>query len=338
MANGLIFFDRPGQLDPTQGPVTAPRKGLFSALGNALQQAGLAIDGRPLQAVQLGQQARRQELEVQKLFQDARERRGQIEAQRKFDEFLMKSSDFSPQQVQAARIELERSGDPTKAIGLAKKLGINDDLLLKRQKLELQVDQLRAQNKFLESISKKGGVDASQFAPGSSVTVAGIKVPLNRKFTESETKSLTTADALNTDIAELKSLIRADLDKPLSQQAQFSGSLPFGLFTEGGQRFALLKDNIGERLLRLRSGAQINEKEFQRFRKLLPSIFRRDSLDIEQLQKFENEFSAIKGRILSGAVFDKDKNEFTVPNNQESNNDVLKRLGLDPNRFEIIEE
>jgi hypothetical protein len=162
---------------------------------------------------------------------------------------------------------------------------------------------------FIQALS--GG---SNIPPGTNLSVQGpggskVTLPLNRKFTGEEVKSLSTADQLTSEIGDLKSLIQSD--KGVS--AQFLGSLPFGAGTEQGQSFSLLKNSIGERLLRLRSGAQINEKEYQRFRKLLPSIFRKDKLDLKQLGRFEDEFNSIKGRILSGAKFDKDKSEFIVP-------------------------
>jgi len=84
------------------------------------------------------------------------------------------------------------------------------------------------------------------------------------------------------------------------------------LFKEKGQEFALLKNSINERLLRLRSGAQINEKEYQRFRKLLPSVFRKDNLDLNQLSRFEDEFNGLKSRIISGSLWDKKSKSFTV--------------------------
>ena len=165
---------------------------------------------------------------------------------------------------------------------------------------------------FLKEIGMGGS-----FAPGTNISIPGpggtkITSPLARKFTGEEVKSLSTAEQLTTEIGDLKALISG----PKAFKAQFAGSLPFGLGTTVGQSFKLLKDSVGERLLRLRSGAQINEQEFKRFMKLLPAFTRKDVLDIKQLERFEDEFNSIRGRILSGAKFDKDKGTFSVPEGQ----------------------
>jgi hypothetical protein len=187
-----------------------------------------------------------------------------------------------------------------------------------------------------------GGINMTDLPPGASFSGGGLNIPLNRKFTDSEVKNLSTANALVKDITDLKNIVKADAGKNPLQKSQFLGS---GIFTlgpfegagKGGQAFALAKKSVGERLLRLRSGAQINEKEFQRFMAQLPSIFRDDGLDLKQLQRFEEEFNEISGRIEKGSLFNPKSNNFdiseddiqeTMRANNMSREEVLNALGV----------
>lgn len=70
------------------------------------------------------------------------------------------------------------------------------------------------------------------------------------------------------------------------------------------QNFSDLVENLNNRLLYLRSGAQINDKEFQRLTRLMPSIYRKNELDVKQLNRFESEFQNIKSRIEKGVKWD----------------------------------
>lgn len=320
----FIWFDRPAGYDQSTGTVTPSRQGFLSSFGSGLYQIGSALEGTEQGSARARSEAERQRALAEKRFEQ-------------FQKLSEQQKELVTQERLAKTIVdpmgkklIEADPSLTKDIAL-KEYGKDQ---LKSEKTKLEIEQLKAQNKFLEMIGKKdGGFEGSDLPPGTSMKVAGMNIPVNRKFTEGEIKSLSTADALNTEIASLKGLLNADIDKPLYEQAQFTGSLPFGAFQEKGQEFKLLKNSIGERLLRLRSGAQINEKEYQRFRKLLPSIFRSDKLDIDQLNRFEKEFDSIKGRILSGATYDRDKKNFVVEVKDQSSNlkdmsteDLFKRL------------
>jgi len=54
-------------------------------------------------------------------------------------------------------------------------------------------------------------IGGGEIPVGATATIAGVSIPLNRKYTEGELKSLTNADALNSEISDLKKLIDADL-------------------------------------------------------------------------------------------------------------------------------
>jgi hypothetical protein len=165
-----------------------------------------------------------------------------------------------------------------------------------------------------------GGADGTMpnLPPGSQMSVGGLTIPLNRKYTESESRTLASSDAILKDLSELKSMY-GDKNNNITW-AQWSnalskipaiGSLIYGLSGETAQNFKDLSKNISERLLRLRSGAQINESEYRRFVEMMPSLFRQDKLDIKQMDRFINEFTSLQGRIQKGYVWDKNKKEFT---------------------------
>jgi hypothetical protein len=142
------------------------------------------------------------------------------------------------------------------------------------------------------------GIGSGAFPPGSQIKAGPLTMPLTRKYTQSESQMLATASMLTNEISSLIDIIETN---PSAQYMAMVG--PKGVGKEG-QRFAWLKKSVGERLLRLRSGAQINEKEYQRFMDLLPSIFRGDEVDIEALNQFRKEFQEIQARILRGSAYD----------------------------------
>lgn len=206
-------------------------------------------------------------------------------------------------------------------------------------------------------VSKKSGsvqpkvtfsnIPAEYKLPGSTFTGGGFKLPITRKFEQSEYKDLSSAEALNRDIADLETLVQQDQadyakDKNPFKTGQFLGGGAFTMgplkgLTKRGQEFALMKKNVGERLLRLRSGAQINEAEYKRFMDMLPTIMREDDLDLKQLGRFKQEFDAIQGRIQKGSLYNPkskgfDISEADIKSTMKANNmtreQVLKALGV----------
>lgn len=126
--------------------------------------------------------------------------------------------------------------------------------------------------------------------------------------TEGEVKTGVNAE-------ETMSLARK-LRDTLMDPEEFSGTkikaaLPWGVFDKKAQDFKLTRADLSDRILRLRSGAQINEQEFKRLSQLLPSAMRYDEIDIQKLTDFENEFSKVADRINKGYIWD--GKQFSLP-------------------------
>jgi hypothetical protein len=72
-----------------------------------------------------------------------------------------------------------------------------------------------------------------------------------------------------------------------------------GTQNKGTQDYGLIRRDFSDRLLRLRSGAQINEQEYKRLMNMLPQWWRNTDSDVEQLNKFKTEYQNLMSR-LSG--------------------------------------
>lgn len=203
------------------------------------------------------------------------------------------------------------------------------------------LDQQGSQQRTMAGPPRKPSLQQSVLNPGSSVSPTGFNFPLVRKYGQSEYKDLASAEALTEGVRDLKRQVSEDTEKPFFEKAQFLGGDLFNWgplrgITEKGQDFAMTKKDVGERILRLRSGAQINEREYKRFMDLLPTLFRGDKLDIKQLERFENEFEGIKGRIQQGSLWNPQTKNFdineddiqtTMKENNMTREQVLKALG-----------
>ncbi len=127
---------------------------------------------------------------------------------------------------------------------------------------------------------------------GTTMKAGPFTIPLNPKMSVEESRMLQYAEGMLGDVQELKGL--------LGTKNEIIGNIPGGLWMEGPQRFALARDRLADALLRLRSGAQINEQEYRRLRNLLPTAMRRYDVDMDNLLKFEREFAAIAQRLAYG--------------------------------------
>jgi hypothetical protein len=190
----------------------------------------------------------------------------------------------------------------------------------------VRTDLLQKKQAIIESImgGGQGGapMGGGNFPAGTTFSIGGLNMPLNRKYTGEESAKLSQSGAILKDLTDMKtyyesgkSMKGAEATAALRGLPLGAGSLAFGMagLGKGGlarQDFTDLQYNVSERLLRLRSGAQINEKEYQRFRKMMPSLFRNNKLDVKQLDRFISEFSALEGRIQSGAMWDKKAGKF----------------------------
>jgi len=146
------------------------------------------------------------------------------------------------------------------------------DIKKEKYKAGLELEKQKQGMDYFSSLM--GGKNGeSNFPPGSTysqdVGSGKINMPLNREYTEGETQTLNYADTLKTDIDEMIGLLKS----PKSKEAQLTSKIPsiFGLTPEAGgnisgQQFKLLNQRIGQSLLYMKTGKQINEQEYRRFK------------------------------------------------------------------------
>ena len=172
--------------------------------------------------------------------------------------------------------------------------------------------------KLIESF--RGG--GQNLPPGTTAKVGNLTIPVNREFTEGESKTLSQAGSVIKQAEELKSILQGEMESNKSGKktgnVKFEALFPFQVGSKEAQNYKLVLDDMSDRILRLRSGAQINEREYQRLRKLLPRFGRYHEVDIKQLDKFLEEFTAIEGRIEGGATWDKKQNKFIGGQEQQA--------------------
>lgn len=157
----------------------------------------------------------------------------------------------------------------------------------------------------------------------------------NRVLTMGENTKVAGADDVLGFVQELKDMYKnktatwgaegtAELRRvPLVGGALYAGA-GMGKGGEARQNFSDVVENLNNRLLYLRSGAQINDKEFQRLTRLMPSIYRKNTLDVKQLGRFESEFQNIKSRIEKGVKWSGkgEKAKLVSPDGSEYNPEV----------------
>lgn len=186
-----------------------------------------------------------------------------------------------------------------------------------------------------EDIKRIAGQFPSGKPPiGSKYNVKGpagdISVDLNPKFTVDEVRTMGMSDAINYGVGYildqqknnpnfrnkyLKATAKLGNEKignigPISTTGPFSEYFLSGKF-ESDKEAGMIKDylvDLSDRVLRLRSGAQINEQEMKRMLTLLPTW--EDAMDNDQsyermnrkLAKFSSEMNSIKERIMTGRM------------------------------------
>lgn len=263
----------------------AAQKGnIFSQLGQVLTNTAIGINS-PEELLRNQQRQREAEQQYEQFRQQQALRQQQLELERA--NMAMRQQDM----------QLEQQMYPLKVAEMQSKIE-------KRQKdaeMQQMMYQMMGQDVGGQGVGSAGASPINSLVrnlpEGVSVKVGPFSVA-GKRLTDTEVKRLTNAEALATEINELEGILKSDQKKPFTQKAQFKGAMPFGLGTESGQNFDMRRRSIAERLLRLRSGAQINEKEYDRFMTLLPKLFRRDSVDLKQLETFRNEFDSVQKRIL----------------------------------------
>lgn len=165
-----------------------------------------------------------------------------------------------------------------------------------------------------------------QFTPGSQVNItdqgADVRVPLNIDMTLDESRAAGMSDAFDAHVKFLEDQMNNNpnfSNKFKKATMHFGGDKHqrgqvFGIPTTWGDKEAQLIgfaiQDMADRVLRLRSGAQINEQEFDRLMGLLPSFVNiTDPSDTNyevirtKLLSFKNEVNNIKNRLQMGGNY-----------------------------------
>lgn len=166
--------------------------------------------------------------------------------------------------------------------------------------------------------------------PGSEITREGIKIPINREMTVEETKAMSGAEAVSRHIDYIRQAQKDPDFRSQFTKATFriggggnKGQVA-GFPTSFGDSKAMMLnyaiEDLSNRLLYLRSGAQINEKEFERLSRTLPSWSDiSDPNDTNyavlnyKLNAFEQDLMNIRNRIMLGGNYDVNYWEAPVP-------------------------
>jgi hypothetical protein len=112
-----------------------------------------------------------------------------------------------------------------------------------------------------------------------------------------------------------------------------------GLGSPSTQKYGLVRKDFSDRLLRLRSGAQINEQEYTRLMGMLPQWWRNTDADIEQLNKFKTEYTNLMNRITRGSIgadpnrADMSDDETNQPEEQIQDDDIETKKTRVRNRY-----
>lgn len=166
---------------------------------------------------------------------------------------------------------------------------------------------------------------------GKDMKLAGN---LNQKYTLDEARAVGMADAFDAHTKYLEdSMDNMPRDKFLNTflkaTAKFGskdigkvGPIPTTAFDKDARVMNFAIKDMADRLLRLRSGAQINTQELERLMSLLPSFLDvSDPNDVNleavrtKLYTFKNELSNIKNRIMSGRQFDENNKPISYDKN-----------------------
>lgn len=178
------------------------------------------------------------------------------------------------------------------------------ELMQKQQQGQVGQDVQNINNQF-------GG----QAPPGTKLSDTGYSIPVNRELSKDEIQTLNNFDAVKNHITTLKQFMK---DDPSFKTDFARANIPFGEI--GNKNAQLMKFSLGDmsdRLLRLRSGAQINNQEYNRLRSLMPTIVNITSGDYDVINKkldtFNNEFDLARQRVLGGSQFETNRNISPIP-------------------------
>lgn len=210
-----------------------------------------------------------------------------------------------------------------------------------------QIQNDRAKENVSKNIQDKKSEFKGALPPGSSETISDspsltVKTP---DFSLDESRAISSAGAFS----KHSSTIRNYMDTlPRNQfetifkkaTARLSGGgekgnirgFPTTFGDKDAQKMNFAIKDMEDRLLRLRSGAAINQQEFSRLSSLLPSYTDiSDPSDVDysvirnKLSTFENELSNIKKNLTNSSTYNPDDwgDEDSQPKQSNQNNDPL---------------
>lgn len=180
-------------------------------------------------------------------------------------------------------------------------------------------------NRRTGTISKAGDKSMAPVDPSTvskSSRIMGVDIP-----PASATSMFTSAEASTKQIDNLIGMLESAKTGGPNSPNKFVGGLtgmarPLqGLANKSTQDYGLIRQDFSDRLLRLRSGAQINEQEYQRLMSMLPQWWRNSDTDIEQLKRFKNEYESLMSRLSGSGLSNGGGFEDSIPNQNEENDD-----------------
>jgi len=197
--------------------------------------------------------------------------------------------------------------------------------ILSQQKEEDKQGRLREETQEAPQFSRDIKTSFGGKTPvGATFKGGDLTIPLNRELTREEIQTLGMRDAFKYHVSYFKNQMLDPNFRKNYSKATARLPLPFigsqkgnilGFPTTFGSKEAMLLNfsnmDMSDRLLRLRSGAQINEREYNRMSSLLPSfsdISDPNDTNYEvvntKLDLFMEEFEKARMRIIEGAEFD----------------------------------
>lgn len=194
--------------------------------------------------------------------------------------------------------------------------------------IELMQEQMKRQEAlqhsgqgFQQAIDQFGGKQNVPVDAKVNLGTGAVTADLNRKYSSEEATSLSGADnisrhlsfireKMNTDPNFSKNFQKATFRLGGGEKGQVMG-VPTSMGDKESQKLSFHLGDLGSRLVYLLSGKQINEQEYQRLSRNLPSWSdlsdpndKRYEVLNEKLNSFEQDMNNIRGRLIKGGNYD----------------------------------
>ena len=172
--------------------------------------------------------------------------------------------------------------------------------------------------------------------PGARFTKAGYSTPVNREFNQDEMKTLNNFDAVKKHTGFLRNSMTSNPEG--FKKSFIRANIPFAeLGSDDALEIKFRINDTADRLLRLRSGAQINNQEFSRLRSLLPNLADISTGNFNMINRkldlFDDEFSLARDRILGGSQFEEGRGISPIPGSPGFQDDRSSKLQRIKDRF-----